>query len=402
MSRFTFRAIGIDGTIVEGIETAKTLADAHQSLHQRGLQPVEVDRKRGVLEFEITRKTVPRKEIMHFSRQLAVFVRAGIPLLDALEVISEEQDNKLFRSAIAGMIVRLEGGATFAAAAAAHPEAFPRFYLSILRTAEVTGNLDTVLEQLAEYMERDLDARHKVTSALVYPAVVLAMSTVTEVVLTVYVLPKFETFFRGLDAQLPLVTRALLDTSHFFQNWWLVLALLAVLVFIGAAAMVRTETGRNARDRVLLRLPGFGDVVRHAILERFCRILSAMVQAGVSLDVALSVTAEATNNVVYRTRLAVARDEMIRGEGLAEPLARTGLFPGSARQMMRVGESTGTLDQQLRIAAEYFDRELDHKIKKFTNLFEPAVIIAMGTLVGFVAIAMVSAMYGIYNQVQLK
>jgi type IV pilus assembly protein PilC len=219
MSRFTFRAIGIDGTIVEGIETAKTLADAHQSLHQRGLQPVEVDRKRGLLQFEITRKTVPRKEIMHFSRQLAVFVRAGIPLLDALEVISEEQDNKLFRGAIAGMIVRLEGGATFAAAAAAHPEAFPRFYLSILRTAEVTGNLDTVLEQLAEYMERDLDARHKVTSALVYPAVVLAMSLVTVVTLTVYVLPKFETFFRGLDAQLPLVTRVLLDTSHFFQNW---------------------------------------------------------------------------------------------------------------------------------------------------------------------------------------
>src|SRR5882757_11029579 len=134
MSRFNFRAIGIDGTVVEGIETAKNLADAHQSLHQRGLQPVEVDRRKSVLQFEITRKTVPRKEVMHFSRQLAVFVRAGIPILDALEVISEEQDNKLFRSAIVGMIVRLEGGATFAGAAAAHPEAFPRFYLSILRS----------------------------------------------------------------------------------------------------------------------------------------------------------------------------------------------------------------------------------------------------------------------------
>jgi type IV pilus assembly protein PilC len=173
-------------------------------------------------------------------------------------------------------------------------------------------------------------------------------------------------------------------------------------VFVLGAATVRTEIGRNTRDRVLLSLPGFGEVLRHAILERFCRILSAMVQAGVSLDVALSVTAEATNNRVYRTRLADAREAMIRGEGLAEPLARTGLFPGSARQMMRVGESTGTLDQQLQIAAEYFDRELNHKIKKFTNLFEPAVIIAMGTLVGFVAIAMVSAMYGIYNQVQLQ
>jgi type IV pilus assembly protein PilC len=401
MSRFSFRAIGIDGTIVEGTETAKTLADAHQLLHQRGLQPVEVDRKKTVFQFEITRRTVPRKEVMHFSRQLAVFVRAGIPLLDALEVISEEQDNKLFRGAIAGMIVRLEGGATFAAAAAAHPEAFPRFYISILRSAEVTGNLDTVLEQLAEYMERDLDARHKVTSALVYPAVVMAMSLVTIVVLTVYVLPKFQKFFESLNAELPLVTRALLAASHFFQNWWLVLILLGIGVFVVGALTVRTQQGRDIRDRVLLSLPGFGDVLRHAILERFCRILSAMVQAGVSLDVALSVTAEATNNVVYRNRLAEAREAMIRGEGLAEPLARTGLFPGSARQMMRVGESTGTLDQQLQIAAEYFDRELDHKIKRFTNLFEPAVIITMGVLVGFVAIAMVSAMYGIYSQVQL-
>jgi type IV pilus assembly protein PilC len=299
------------------------------------------------------------------------------------------------------MIVRLEGGATFAGAAAAHPEAFPRFYLSILRSAEVTGNLDTVLEQLAEYMERDLDARHKVTSALVYPAVVMAMSLVTVIVLTVYVLPKFQRFFESLDAKLPLATRVLLDTSHFFQHWWLALILIAVAVFVLSALTVRTQTGRDTRDRVLLRVPGFGDVLRHAILERFCRILSAMVQAGVSLDVALSVTAEATNNFVYRARLAEAREAMIRGEGLAEPLARTGLFPGSARQMIRVGESTGTLDQQLQIAAEYFDRELDHKIKRFTNLFEPAVIITMGVVVGFVAIAMVSAMYGIYNQVQL-
>lgn len=401
MSRFAYRAIRLDGSIVEGIEDARTLAEAHQALHQRGLQPVEVDRKRGVLQFEITRKTVPRKEVMHFSRQLAVFVRAGIPLLDALEVIAEEQDNKLFRGAIAGMIVRLEGGATFAGAAAAHPEAFPRYYLSILRSAEVTGNLDTVLDQLADYMERDLDARHKVTSALVYPAVVLLMSLVTVTVLTVYVLPKFQRFFESLDAKLPVATRILLDASHFFQNWWLALAFMALAAFLLVALTLRTERGRDIRDRVLLATPGFGDVMRHAILERFCRILSAMVQAGVSLDVALGVTAEATNNVVYRTRLAEAREAMIRGEGLAEPLAATGLFPGSARQMMRVGESTGTLEQQLQTAAEYFDRELDHKIKRFTNLFEPAVIIGMGVVVGFVAIAMVSAMYGIYNQVQL-
>jgi type IV pilus assembly protein PilC len=265
----------------------------------------------------------------------------------------------------------------------------------------VTGNLDTVLEQLAEYMERDLDARHKVTSALVYPAVVLGMSFVTVLVLTIYVLPKFQRFFDSLNATLPLPTRILLSSSRFLQHWWYLLVLVVIGAGVLAVMSVRTQRGRNFRDRLLLAMPGFGDVLRHAILERFCRILSAMVQAGVSLDVALAVTADATNNIVYQTRLGEAREAMIRGEGLADPLAATGLFPSSARQMIRVGESTGTLDRQLQIAAEYFDRELDHKIKRFTNLFEPAVIIAMGFVVGFVAIAMVSAMYGIYNQVQL-
>ena len=401
MARYAYSAVGVDGQTIEGVEAAADIAAMHQSLLERGLQPIEVGRKKSALQFEITRKKVPRKDLMHFSRQLAVFIRSGISILDALAVINEEQDNKVFRDCIADMILRLESGDTFAGAAAAHSEAFPNFYLSILKSAEVTGNLEAVLEQLAEYIERDLDARHKVTSALMYPAVVMAMSVVTVVVLTVYVLPKFERFFSALDAKLPLATRILLGISRFFTNWYPVLIGGVIALCVLAALSVRTERGRTIKDRAMLRTPGFGDVLRHAILERFCRIMSSMVQAGVSLDVALEVTAEATNNVVYRTRINEARDAMLRGEGLADPLAATGLFPASARQMFRVGESTGTLDDQLHIAAEYFDRELDHKIKRFTSLFEPAVIVAMGGIVGFVAIAMVSAMYGIYNQVKL-
>jgi len=401
VARYAYSAVGVDGQTIEGVEAAADIAAMHQSLLERGLQPIEVGRKKSALQFEITRKKVPRKDLMHFSRQLAVFIRSGISILDALAVINEEQDNKVFRDCIADMILRLESGDTFAGAAAAHSEAFPNFYLSILKSAEVTGNLEAVLEQLAEYIERDLDARHKVTSALMYPAVVMAMSVVTVVVLTVYVLPKFERFFSALDAKLPLATRILLGISRFFTNWYPVLIGGVIALCVLAALSVRTERGRTIKDRAMLRTPGFGDVLRHAILERFCRIMSSMVQAGVSLDVALEVTAEATNNVVYRTRINEARDAMLRGEGLADPLAATGLFPASARQMFRVGESTGTLDDQLHIAAEYFDRELDHKIKRFTSLFEPAVIVAMGGIVGFVAIAMVSAMYGIYNQVKL-
>jgi type IV pilus assembly protein PilC len=218
------------------------------------------------------------------------------------------------------------------------------------------------------------------------------------VVLTVFVLPKFETFFDSLDANLPLATRMLLAVSDFMGSWgWLVGTVVAVVV-LGLFLFTRTAPGRDWRDRTLLRLPGFGSVLNHAILERFCRVLASMVSAGVPLPDALAVTGDVTNNAVYRKGIGEAREAMLRGEGLAGPLADTELFPGAARQMFRVGEDTGTLDTQLEVAAKYYDRELDFKIKRFTAMFEPAVIIFMGVIVGFVAIAMVSAMYGIFNQ----
>jgi type IV pilus assembly protein PilC len=164
---------------------------------------------------------------------------------------------------------------------------------------------------------------------------------------------------------------------------------------------VRSEKGRNLRDRMILSMPVIGDLVTHAILERFCRVLASMAKAGVPIPDALAVTTDGTNNVVWKEKLGTAREAMMRGEGLAHPIAETGLFPAAARQMFRVGEETGTLDDQLEGAANYYERELDYKITRFTGMFEPAVIIFMGVVVGFVAIAMVTAMYGIFKQVDL-
>jgi len=350
-------------------------------------------------QLEITTKKVPRKDLMHFSRQMAVFIKAGIPILEAIDGITEEMGNKKFKEILYDIRGRLSGGDTFAAACATHPEAFPNYYIGMLRTAELSGTLDIVLDQLSEYIERDLDARRKVTSALIYPAIIFVVGIAVVVVLVTFVLPRFRTFFRSLDAKLPLPTRMLLSVSDFFTNYWFVpLAALGALV-IFVAWLQSPGRGRAVRDKMLLSAPAIGDLVRHIILERFCRIMSAMMSAGVPLPEALKVTSDATSNTVFRRGLDNAREAMVRGEGLAAPLATTGLFPASARQMMRVGEDTGTLDAQLETAANYFERELDYKIKKFTSLFEPVVIVVMGVLVGFVAVALVSAMYGIFNQV---
>ncbi len=357
--------------------------------------------KKSFLKYELTRKKVPRRDIMHFSRQLGVFIKAGIPIIDALQVICDETTDTLLRKALTDMNESLRSGDTFATAASFHPEAFPRYYIGMLNSAELTGHLDIVLTQLAEYIERDMDARQKLTSALVYPGVVLGMSIVTVTVLSAFVLPRFKTFFKSLNAKLPLPTRILLAITNFISTWGIALALLVLASFVGFVVMFRSPRGRAYLDGLFLRLPIAGDLLRHAILERICRILGSMMMAGVALPEAMAVTAEATNNAVYRRGMNTIREEMLEGEGLAAPLARSGLFPGAARQMFRVGEETGTLEEQLHTAAGYYDRELEYKIKRFTSLFEPAVIIAMGVIVGFVAVALVSAMYGIYRQVKV-
>jgi type IV pilus assembly protein PilC len=237
--------------------------------------------------------------------------------------------------------------------------------------------------------------------ALIYPIVVVLLSLVSLVILITYVLPKFTEFFDSLDAKLPLPTRMIINLGDFFGSWWWLMGSILVVTGVTLFFTLRTEKGKVWRDRFMLRLPVVGDLIRHAVLERFCRILASMVAAGVPLPDALVVTSDATNNRVYRQGLETAREAMLRGEGLAGPLSASGLFPPAARQMFRVGEDTGSLDKQMETAAIYFDRELDYKLKRFTSLFEPLVIVVAGGIVGFIAIALVSAMYGIFRQVQI-
>jgi len=402
MPKFKYTAVDSDGSESCGVIEGESRTGAGLALLERDLQVTELAEHKSILRFEISRKKVPRKDLMQFSRQMAVFLRAGIPVTDALDIIREEAANKsLFAAALAEMALALRGGSTFTEAAMAHPEAFPPFYIGVLEAAEMTGNLDNALEELAVYIDRDLEARRKIQSALFYPVVVLLMSIATVVVLTTFVLPRFKTFFKDLHAKLPLPTRMLLSITDIIGRDWPFILGAAIVAGLVLGFGPRTPRGRDIRDTLILKVPVVGDMVRVAIIERFCRTLSSMVRSGVSLPDALVVVADGTSNVVYRRGLDEVRTSMIQGEGLAGPVARTGLFPGAARQMIRVGEETGTLDKQLETSAKYFETELNFKITRFTNLFEPAVILMMGFMVGFVAIALVSAMYGIFNQVSV-
>jgi type IV pilus assembly protein PilC len=402
MPRFEFSAAAFDGSVVTGVQKATGIAAIRDMLVERDLQPISIAEKKSILQFEITPRQVKKRELMHLCRQLAVFVRSGVSVIEALSILSEETTDKLMKKALDEIRIALENGARFSETAAEHPELFPGYTVEVLRSAELTGNLDEVLDQLGDYLEREIETEQKVRSALAYPSIVMVLAIVVTVILVVYVLPKFRTFFATLDAKLPLPTRILLDIAKWVGHWGLVTGVAIVVIAVALYGTSRTSAGKRAKDRFILKIPVIGDLVHTAIVERFCRLLASMTIAGVSLPEAVAVTTAATTNSLFRESLTTARGAMLRGEGLAGPLAATGLFPGAARQMFAVGESTGNLDEQLQAAANYLDRELDYKIKRFTTYIEPAVIIGVGLVVGFVAVALVSAMYGIFHQVKIQ
>jgi type IV pilus assembly protein PilC len=401
MPKFAYVGMTIDGNEVRGTQRAANRTDAEVSLYERQMRHLRLTEKKSLLSYEISGPRIKREAVMHLSRQIAAFLRAGLPILEAVHTIGAENENSSVRRMMHEIEDGLRSGERFSECLDKFPKVFPPFYRGIVRSAELTGELDTVLARLSGYIERDLEARRKLKSAMMYPLIVSAMSMVTVLILAIYVLPKFEDFFADLDAELPLPTRILMGITGFLGDWWWAIGGGIVALVVLFIAITRTRGGKYARDALLLKVPVLGETIQYALVERFCRVLASMVSAGVSLTEGLAVTTEAMRNRVYMQRLGEVSEQMLEGQGIASPLARTGIFPGTATQMLRVGEDTGSLDTQLEVTAEYYETELDYKIAKLTALFEPIVIVAMGLIVGFVAVALVSAMYGIFRQVDV-
>ncbi len=346
-------------------------------------------------------RSVKREEVMNFSRQTASFLRAGVPILDSLAVVAEESASKRMQEVLVDMQRRLRAGSSFGDAIAVHTKVFPGYYIAVVRAAELTGQLDDALDQLSGYLERELAAGRQLKSSLTYPVIVLGLALVAVVIMSFFVLPQFKDFYKGLGAKLPLPTRMLLGFTDFVQHWWYAIVAGAAGLMGLLFALLGGRQGKDRRDAFLLRLPAIGSVLHLVAIERFCRVLSALVHAGVPLPDAVQVSADSTNNRVFQRKLSTVREAMMRGEGLARPITASGIFPAAARQMIRVGESSGSLDQQLQSAAAFYERELAYRLKRLTDMFEPTVILFVGGVVAFVAIAQVSAMYSVYHQIKI-
>ncbi len=358
--------------------------------------------KPSILAMELTKSKIKKKELLHISRQLAAFIRAGIPILDAFNELAEEADSRAAKRALSQIASDIRTGSTLTEAVNRHPGDFPEYYRAILASSELTGDLDSILMQLADYLEQDIETRAKITGAMIYPAVITGLSFVTIIVMTVFVLPQFQKFFESLNVELPLPTRMLMAFTGFLTSKGLYLLAGLVVFIIVYLILMRVRPVRRIRDRMLLRVPVIGPLIRYAMVERYTRLLASMIDAGIPLPRAMTVAISSLKNVLFVDLLTEARERTMAGDGITVPLRETGLLPSMAVRMIRVGEETGTLDQQLLVAADYYKSELDYRLKRATDLIEPTVLVVMGGIVGFIAVALVSAMYGVFGSTELQ
>ena len=399
LKNYKYTGINAEGEPVSGKLKAAAHSDVDFKLRNEGIKDLHIQVAQAWYELEFG-KTVPPDVLLQFTRQLASFSSAGIPAARGLSILAETTEHKKMKEILESLVVEIEGGATLSESIGRHTHVFPDYYSTILSAAERSGDLPGALRTLNSYIERDLRSRRAVRSAMSYPIVLVLLAGVAVTVLSVIVLPRFESFFKTLGAQLPLTTRILLSLTRFVGSYWWIMAILSVSFVVALVLMSRNPKGRVILDGLLLKTPIFGKIFSLIALERFCRVLSTLVRTDVPLPDALDLAGRATGNKVFENVIETARVQVLNGEGLASPLGESRLFPSAAIQIFRVGEESGELEAQLEQAASYYGDELDHKMKNFTALIEPITLIVLGGGVGFVAVALISAMYGIYSGIK--
>lgn len=342
-------------------------------------------------------KIVPDRILLQITRQLSILGQSGVPILDSIDLLIKTTKHKRMRQTLEDIGFQLRNGVSLSAAISQHSNIFPIYYSSIIEASEHSGDLNMAFETLTIYIERDFNAKRTLKSATYYPAILIVISILAIFILSIMVLPKFEVFFESLNAELPTATRALLAYARFMaEDWKSVVFVIATIILI--FNYIRSKPrGRFLIDQKILQLPLFGKIITLVILERFTRILGTLSSAGVPILNGLDLVGKTINNVVFTGAIKSISEGVLQGRGFVEPLEETKVFPEETIQILRVGEQSGRLSEQLEYASSYYAKEVDYLLKNVGNLIEPIILVFVGGGVGFVAIALVSAMYGIYS-----
>jgi type IV pilus assembly protein PilC len=403
MAEFVWEAKGRAGEVKKGVMEAES-ADAVQSrLRAQNLNPVRV-RKKG-REFNLViGAPVSEKELVVFVRQFATMIDAGLPLVQCLEILSSQGENKLFNGVLKDIKGHVEQGATFSDALRRHPKIFDELFINLVQAGEMGGILDTILQRLAVYIEKRVKLKRQVRGALVYPAAVLVIAGIVLTVLLWKVIPTFQSMFAdfGSSDELPKVTQFVIALSEGFIRYLPVLFAGGVATVVAVTYSYRQPKGKAFWHRLILTLPVIGPVMRKIAVSRFTRTLGTLLSSGVPILDALNIVAKASGNVVVEKAVLQTAEKIREGRTMAEPLMETNVFPPMVVQMIGVGEQTGALDQMLNKIADFYEEEVDVAVAALTSLLEPVMMVVIGGMVGFMLVAMYMPIFDIAGKMKME
>ncbi len=389
MPLFMYNARNRGGRRVKGDVDSASLKAARTTLERRGFSKIKVKpRPKDLLEGTFLEEGVKARDMVVFNRQFATMINAGVPILQALQVLCEQTENGRLRRTMYSIRSAIEGGSTLHNAMRAFPDIFDALYVNMINAGEVGGILDTVLIRLSEYIETAARLRAKIRGAMIYPAVVFTVAVAVVAIVLVFVVPTFETMFKDLGGVLPVPTRLVIAASRFVQEHFIALAVGSIVVAVALKLFCLWEQGRVFVDKWLLFLPIVGPLFRKAAVARFSRTMSTMLSSGVPILESLDIVAKTSGNRTLERGVMEAAKSIAEGENMAEPLDATGVFPPMVIHMIAVGESTGTLDVMLAKIADFYDDEVDVAVESLTALVEPLMILVLGLVVGALVVSM--------------
>ncbi len=399
MPVFTYRGTNRAGVKVTGEQTAPSKTELANQLRRQQINVTKMSEKGKEFNMPTFGGGVKPKELAIFTRQFSVMIDAGLPLVQCLEILAGQQENKVFQKVLIGTRAAVEGGATLSAAMRQYAKVFDSLYVNLVEAGETGGILDTILQRLSAYIEKNVKLKRAVKSALVYPVAVLLVAAGVIILLLWKVVPIFATLFTGLGVNLPLPTRIVIGMSNFVGSIFGLLILVSFIgVGIGLKVWYGTPAGRMAIDRALLGLPMIGLLLRKIAVARFTRTLGTLISSGVPILEGLDITGRSAGNAVIEKALLDVRKGLEAGRNLSDPLRESEVFPGMVTQMIGVGEQTGAMDAMLQKIADFYEDEVDAAVKDLLSALEPAIIVFLGVVVGGIVISMYLPLFTLIGQ----
>ena len=397
MATFTYTARSFAGEMRTATLEAQSRDDVIAQLRRQRLNVVKIDE---ATPRKTRRGHIKMRDIVILTRQFSTMINAGLPLVQAMTILAEQSQNKVLSDIMRQVVFDVESGNTVADALGKHPQAFSTLYVNMVAAGEAGGILDTILMRLATFMEKNDALVRKVKGAMIYPSVIMSVAGIAVTVLLIFVIPVFENLFSSAGLALPLPTRIVMGASRFLKGYWyIVLAVIGVATFMFRKYNA-TSNGKLKIDKMLLKIPVLGDVLRKSAVSRFTRTLGTLISSGVSILDGLEITAKTAGNRVVQDAIMESRSSIAGGDTIAAPLKKSGVFPPMVISMISVGEQTGGLDEMLSKIADFYDEQVDSAVSNLLSLLEPIMIVFLGVVVGGMVVAMYLPIFDMINAVQ--